>query len=387
VTRRAVVVGAGIAGPVLAMFLQRAGWAPVVHEARASDAAHTGSYFNLAGNGLAVLAELDRPDLMRHLATVGTPTTRIEFHDHQGRLLGANPAPSTLIRRDRLAALLRWAAETSGIPLRYGSRLRVVDNLLEDRVVARFDDGEVTADLVAGCDGIHSAVRRAILPDGPAPLFTGMIDGGGTARLGVPPPADGVLRLTFGCRAYFGYQMLPGGAAAWFQNSPALPAGLSDQGWRAHLTDLHRDDHPPIRELISGTAGPLHRWPVHELPSLETWHRGRVCVLGDAAHAMSPHDGQGASMALEDALVLARCLRGGAAPADAFARFELLRRDRVERIAEQSRRTGRSKFPANDRARQMRDRLLPHLLQQGVSAAAGATETHLTWSDDDPTAT
>lgn len=374
----ALVVGAGISGPVLAMFLRRVGYAVTVHEARRAPG--TGSYFNLAANGRAVL---DRLGVLPEVDRIGVLTARMDFTDHRGRLLGTNPMPSTLIRRDRLSALLRLSAARAGIPITYGSRIVAVDQPTGSagthggRPVARCADGSrLAADLIVGCDGIHSAVRRSLLPDGPEPRFTGVIDGGGIARLPEPPPSGGTMRLVFGRRAFFAYQTLPGGAIAWFQNTWAAtpgsrrePGGIPAAGWRAHLLGLHEQDHSPIPEIITATTGPLHRWAVFELPSLPRWSSGAVGLVGDAAHAMPPHDGQGASMALEDALVLARCLRGGTPPAVALRQFEALRRDRVEETARQSNRAGRHKFPATERARQVRDQLLPHLLKQGVEAA------------------
>ncbi|MEU3735083.1 FAD-dependent monooxygenase [Streptomyces sp. NPDC033538] len=376
----ALVVGAGVSGPALALFLQRAGYAVTVHEARRATAPDTGSYFSLASNGRAVL---DRLGLLSLIDRIGVPTSRMDFTDHRGHVLGVNHTPSTLIRRDRLSAILRLSAAGAGIPITYGSQIVAVDQPTGSvgghgaRPVARFADGSrLAADLIVGCDGIHSTVRRSVLADGPEPRFTGVIDGGGTARLPEPPPEDGTMRLVFGRRAFFAYQTLPGGEVAWFQNTRAgfagsrrEPGGIPVATWREHLLGLHEGDHSLIPKIITATTGPLHRWAVYELPSLPRWSSGAVGLIGDAAHAMPPHDGQGASMALEDALVLARCLRGGIQPAAALQEFEALRRERVEETAHQSNRSGRHKFPATERARQVRDQLLPHLLKQGVEAA------------------
>jgi 2-polyprenyl-6-methoxyphenol hydroxylase-like FAD-dependent oxidoreductase len=108
------------------------------------------------------------------------------------------------------------------------------------------------------------------------------------------------------------------------------------------------------------------RWPVYDVPSLPTWHRGPVCLIGDAAHAISPHVGQGASLALEDAIELARCLRDLPDVQSAFAGFERLRRSRVEKMVREARRTGNRKAASNPVTRGIRDLILPFFLKLGV---------------------
>jgi 2-polyprenyl-6-methoxyphenol hydroxylase-like FAD-dependent oxidoreductase len=383
---RILVIGGGIAGATLALFLRRAGLPVAVREARPGPGTDEGSLFNLAPNGLDVLGQLGLLDAVR---AAGTDTDRIAFLDHTGRELGVNQVPTVLIRRSALAAVLHDALLAAGADVRYGRRLMRLRTAAE-HVEAGFADGAgERADVVVGCDGIRSAVRAAVLPGAGEPEFTGVVDSGGVAD---PLPgearADGVLRLTFGRRAFFGYQTLPDGRVAWFQNAPH-PTGVSRRDlealtrdeWRERLLELHEGDHAPIQDLIRATPGPIARWPVDEVAALETWHRGRVCVIGDAAHAMGPHDGQGASMALEDALELARALRDLPDPASAFAAFEAARRPRVADVVRRTRKTGATKFPADERARALRDRLLPMLLARGIDTAQSATEHRIRWDE------
>ena len=310
-TRRALIVGAGIAGPVLGMFLRRAGIEATVFEGQPAPQDEVGAFLNLAPNGRAVL---DALGIGAEVDAAGTPTTGIEFVNHKGKHLGHNPEGLLLIKRGALNRVLRHQAIEHGVAVEFAKRLA---DFSDDgsRVTAHFADGsDATGDVLVGCDGIHSAARRALLPAGPVPAYTGLVGTGGFARLPNGPPPGAVMEMTFGLRAFFGYQVTPSGEIFWFQNTPeatepkAADRG-NDQRWKARLVELHRDDHEPIPTVLQATESGIGRFPIYDLATLPTWHAGRVALAGDAAHVMGPHTGQGSAMALEDAMVLAMCLR------------------------------------------------------------------------------
>src|SRR5690242_2551609 len=115
------------------------------------------------------------------------------------------------------------------------------------------------------------------------------------------------------------------------------------------------------------------------MPTIPTWHRNAMVIIGDAAHATSPSSGQGASMAIEDAVVLAKCLRDVGEPRRAFAAYEQLRRERVQRVVRYSTRIGRSKT-AGPAARWLRDLLMPWALKYFANPEAqGWLRYHLEW--------
>jgi FAD-dependent urate hydroxylase len=122
-------------------------------------------------------------------------------------------------------------------------------------------------------------------------------------------------------------------------------------------------------------------YPIYDMPPLPTWHHGRVCLVGDAAHAIGPHVGQGASLALEDALMLAQCLRDVPDVAVAFATFDRLRRQRVDPIVAQARRTGQQKAPAGWIGRKMRDVVLPLFLRSAARAAGEIYRYPVEWDE------
>ena len=117
----------------------------------------------------------------------------------------------------------------------------------------------------------------------------------------------------------------------------------STEEWKRRLIDLFVDDATPAVEIIRATAGELAGTNQYDMPSVPTWHRGPMVIVGDAAHATSPSSGQGASMAIEDAVVLAKCLRDLPDVSRAFAAYEQLRRERVERVVAQGARSSSGK--------------------------------------------
>ena len=156
--------------------------------------------------------------------------------------------------------------------------------------------------------------------------------------------------MVFGARAFFGYQSAPDGRTFWFANlgyserSREEIAAHGDDAWRSYALDLFEGDLSDLTRIMH--AADLDQFRprgTYDLLSVPRWHGGRAAVLGDAAHAVSPSSGQGASLAMEDGLELARQLRArNGAPAALWA-YEEARRERVERIAAVGRRRGSQK--------------------------------------------
>ncbi|MBA3474693.1 MAG: FAD-dependent monooxygenase [Rubrobacter sp.] len=384
--RKALIVGCGIAGPVLAMFLKWAGIDPVIYEGWPEPKDEAGFFLNLAPNGLDVL---DKLGIKEDIEAVGTPTTSIVFQNHRARRLGENPETTTLLKRGLLNKVLREQAIRRSVAVEFGKRLKDVEITPQRTVIARFEDcTEARGDFLVGCDGIHSQTRRSIMPDAPKPRYAGIIDTGGFTTTADVPPSGGVMRMTFGRKGFFGYQVVPSGEIFWFQNSAQetepdrnkLKAIANDQ-YRQKLLDVHRRDHEPIAKIIRSTESRIGRWPSYDMPSLPAWHEGPVCLVGDAAHATLPSAGQGASMALEDAIVLAKCLRDLPDVERAFAAFKALRKDRVEELVKAARRNGSRKSPTNALTRGIRDLVLPYFLKMGVKNSQRAYSYRVDWDE------
>lgn len=353
---RAIVVGGGIAGTVAALALQKAGFAPQVFEAHAASADGVGSFLTLAVNGIEALRAVD----LDASTFGGFETPRIALRLASGRLLTefdmgpvARGRPQCLsLRRSDLYSALRRAAESRGISQAYGKRL-VSAEPLPSGVVARFADGtEAHGDLLVGADGVHSRVRECIDARAPRARYIGLLNTGGYARGVQVDGAAGTMQMYFGKRCFFAYVPHPNGEVWWFANPAEAKeprrdalASVTAEEWRARLLSLFADDDSPAVALVNATPSIQVGWPSYDFPRVPTWHRGRMLVIGDAAHAASPSSGQGASMAIEDAVVLSRCLRDGASIEAGFAAYEAERRARVERVVAQGKRNGSAKTP------------------------------------------
>ena len=377
-----LIAGAGIAGPALGIALRRAGIDAVVYEASDRPRDDAGAFLNLAPNGLSVLRALG---VERRLDGLGFQNDRLVFHNETGRTLAEVPVGGITLMRGALSRAVREAAEDAGVRFEFGKALSSVTER-DGGVEARFADGtSARGSSLVGADGIHSRTRYVCFPDAPKPSYTGIINLGGVVRTSLPQTGR-AMHMIFGRRAFFGYAVRPGGDTYWFSNfaqkeepSRGTLERLGVDRVGRDLLDLHRDDPTEVTQILRAITGNVGTWPVYDIPSLPVWHRGAVCLLGDAAHAIGPHVGQGASLALEDAFVLARCVRDIPEASRAFAMFERLRRDRVEPVVKQSRRTGRQKAPTGWIGRKMRDLILPTFLKSSARAAQELYRNEDSW--------
>jgi 2-polyprenyl-6-methoxyphenol hydroxylase-like FAD-dependent oxidoreductase len=356
--RKAIVIGGGIAGTVAAIALRKAGLDAEIHEAYERGADGIGAFLTLAANGfrgLRVLG-LDGPALAR-----GFDTPRFSIELGNGDVLtqiptgpsGGDDITRTVARADLYGAL-RDEAVARGVPVFYGHRLRGVEPTSSGGVAAQFDDGsEVEGDLLVGADGLHSRLRTLLDPAAPQPRYLGLLNTGGYARglsLGGEP---GTMHMIFGKRCFYAWVAHPDDGSIWWFANPARAreptrrelADIAPEAWRAELLDLLSVDRTPGAAIAAATEQVFAGWGTHDLPTVPVWHRDRMLIIGDAAHAAAPSSGQGASMAIEDAVVLAKCLRDVRDIDAAFTLYERHRRARVERVVAQGKRNGDGKTP------------------------------------------
>lgn len=390
----ALIVGGGIAGSATAMALQQAGIRSRIFEAYPAGDAEVGSYLTVTANGLAALGTISALDVATE---AGFRTHRNVLWNHAGRRLATIPLDSRLagsptartMKRARFARLLRDEAGQRGIPIEYGRRCVGAEVAADGRVSARFQDGsEAIGDLLIGADGVHSVVRRLIDPVAPAARYVGLTNFGGFTR----GAADGIepetWHLIFGQRAFFGYHATHSGDVVWFANLPrpmvthVERAATSDEGWKRQLAAVFAHDAGPATELIDAGELELSADNTHDLAHVPIWQRGPLVIIGDAAHAPAPSSGQGASMAAEDAVVLAKALRDERSIGDALAAYERGRRPRVEKIVRWGAQSSSSKTPGAF-GRLLRDALLPVALRFLVTdrALAWMYDYRVSWDE------
>jgi 2-polyprenyl-6-methoxyphenol hydroxylase-like FAD-dependent oxidoreductase len=350
---KAIIIGAGIAGPVTALALRKAGIESAVFEEYEQSADGVGGMLSLAPNGLNALQIIDAADAVRR---IGQPIPDFVIGDASGRRYGRfnglpGLPPSLVMWRCQLYRALQDHAIAQGVRIQCGKRLLDVAETRSE-IAARFADGTTEcADLLIGADGIRSTVRGLIDPNAPGPRYTGLLGFGGHANGAALQVDSGAMHFVFGKKAFLGYWADTQGGITWFCNLPhAEPMTIAEARtvpradwwqvlWEANSVDV------PGRELIEHTNP--HELLVmgggEILPSIPRWHRGRMVLVGDSAHAPSSSSGQGASLAVESAIELARCLRDLPDAASAFTAYERVRRPRVEEVAARAARTNSNK--------------------------------------------
>jgi 2-polyprenyl-6-methoxyphenol hydroxylase-like FAD-dependent oxidoreductase len=330
---RAIVIGAGVGGLAAAVALQRRGWEVTAYE-RAGALADVGAGLAVAPNALKALDTIGLGDQIRELAApqgeagIARPDGSYLSRVNADAITERFGDPAVVLRRTALIATLAGALVPGTV--RFGAAVTAVD-AAAGRVTV--DGAEDAADLVVAADGIDSTVRAALLPDFPGPVYAGMT----SWRLLAPLPSTPMrLGETWGRGELVGLATLEGGIVYAYATA-AVPAGgraAGRDGERAELRRRFAGWHDPIPEVMASATEVL-RTDIRCLDRPpERFHVGRVALLGDAAHAMTPHLGQGACQAIEDAVVLAAV----AGQPDGLARYTAARRPRTAMVAGRSRR-------------------------------------------------
>jgi 2-polyprenyl-6-methoxyphenol hydroxylase-like FAD-dependent oxidoreductase len=344
----------------------------------------------LAPNGLDALAALGLADAVRR---VSDPVAAMVIQSGTGKRLGhftgAGDEPILhVIWRADLYRTLYDEAKRRGIAIEHSRRLATAQPG-RNGVTAHFTDGSTAhGDILIGADGVRSTVRTLIDPAAPTPRYTGLLGFGGWTRHLDVGATNGCYHMIFGGRAFFGYQVLDNGDTGWFANLPhrtPLTPGEARRTpaaqWLRTLAEAFNRDRTPASAIISATdpAGLFVVGGLEIMPTAPVWGRDRMVLVGDAAHVPSPSSGQGASMAIEGAVELARCLRD--LPHDhAFDLYDQLRRERVTRIIKLAARTNSHKA-AGPVGRHVRDMLMPLAMKMSrPEKMAWQYSHHIDWN-------
>jgi 2-polyprenyl-6-methoxyphenol hydroxylase-like FAD-dependent oxidoreductase len=367
---KAIVIGAGIGGLAAGIALSKAGFDVHVFE-RAKALREVGAGISLWANAIQALGKLglgngllaaSRPYDVDGLRTSdGKQLVSVSMKDLEHKL----GIPIVILHRAELLALLLEAFGAENLHL--GHRCISVE---QDRtsVTAHFADGTNTSgELLIGADGLNSVVRSVLHGDHP-PRYAGC-----TAWRAVVPFDSAAVRATesWGSGSVFGQVPMSGDRVYWYATKN-LPEGGRSTDEKRYLLQFFRGWHQPIEQLIESTPeSDILRNDIYDRPTLRRWSKGCITLLGDAAHPMTPFLGQGGCQAIEDAVVLAKCLSAHQGVESALRAYDANRTPRANALVKRSRLVGRIaqlQHPIAVRLRNMAFKLLPPHIQSGQLA-------------------
>lgn len=341
--RDVVIVGGGIGGLTLAIALRRAGIAARIVE-KGNRANRLGTGISLLGNALRAL---DMIGLADRCIEAGYGYDCVKTRDYTGALVDEMHPPRTFrpdrpgafgIMRTVLADTLENAATSAGAQIDFATTVADIQQH-DDHVDLTLSTGQrLSTDLVVGADGVYSATRSAIFGDAFTPAYCGQ--GGIRYTAPRPPEMDGVTFYRSQAGAVVGAIPLSFEHCYYFVLESGERLGFLDHGqvaaiWKKRMEPFTAPELVRTAEEADGNMSISYR-PFDVLMMPLPWHRGRVVLIGDAVHSMSPQLTSGGGMAIEDAVVLAEMLDGAASIDSALAAFEARREPRVRPILETS---------------------------------------------------
>ncbi|OBI74122.1 FAD-dependent oxidoreductase [Mycobacterium sp. E740] len=342
--KRILVIGAGIAGLASAVALQQRGHDVTLIEERTD--ASSGAGISIWPNALAALDDIGLGDAVRDAGgrvTAGAARWRDGTwlrRPSPQRIVKALGEPLVVIRRSALTSILSGALHDGTL---HTGRCAEALTLTGREVRVKLADGATPeADAVVGADGTHSMVARHL--NGPLRnRYVGYTAWRGVARYRIDPDLSGE---TFGPAVEFGHVPMDAERTYWFATERVAEGATAPQGELAYLSERFASWAQPIPALLAATEpDSVLRNDLYDRDQARRWSRGPVVAVGDAAHPMRPHLGQGGCQGLEDAAILARFLDGADDGADdiaaAFAGFAAFRTPRVRSLVRESRFIGR----------------------------------------------
>lgn len=339
---KALIVGGGIGGLTVAIALRRKGIDVDLIE-RDPEWSVYGVGIIQQANVIRAMAELE---LIDDYVAAGCGFDQVEIFIPSGQRVAVSPSPRLVegkpanlgIGRRALQKVLADRARDMGTAIHLGVTIKTYEDDRTGVDVVLSDGRRARYDFVVAADGLYSEMRRHLFPDAPAPEFTGQ----GVWRYNFDRPADmeslcvfngptGVGLVPMSAERMYMFVTTPEPGNPWYAPD-TLAATLREK--------LATVPAPQIRTLldqVTDDAGVVYR-PLEAFFLDGPWHRGRVVLLGDAVHGTTPHLGQGAGMAIEDAIVLAdEVARSSGNLGDAFEAYQARRHDRCRYIVEASR--------------------------------------------------
>jgi 2-polyprenyl-6-methoxyphenol hydroxylase-like FAD-dependent oxidoreductase len=346
---RVAIVGGGIGGLVLALALRERGIGFEVYE-QASELREIGAAVALSANGTRELRRLGLGDQVEAVSVV--PSALVIRRWDTGEIIADHPigrerayeatfgAPYYGVHR--VALLQALVERLTGEGLHLGRRCVGVDERASGAELPCADGASVAADVVVGADGVHSVIRPYVVGELRG-RFSGTVGYRGLVAVEQMPslPDPTPLQFWAGPGRHLLHYAIDGGRTINFLAVVRVPE-WTNEAWMepcavSDAVDAFAGWHPAVTEMVGATDVGA-RWALHDLEPLERWHTDRVVLIGDAAHAMVPHQGQGANQTIEDAIALADCLAEDDDVGSALRRYAARRRKRTARVQLWSRR-------------------------------------------------
>lgn len=372
---RVIIIGGGIGGAATALALSRAGFEPVVYE-RTKELREVGAGIALWANATHILSQLG---LLEAAKQVGYLTTNYQFNSQRGKEL-VNVAidrfelPVIGIHRAELHQLLWCNVPSERFIL--GESFERFERK-NNQVHAYFASGlSVEGKALIGADGLRSRVRSAILGNEP-PMYRNFKTWRGLTDYVPSGYRPGYIQEFLGGGKGFGFMMLGKGKMYWYAAATAIEAQPDAvMGRKKELETMYQDWFPSIPELITATdEANILTTDLYDRPPTQPWSQQNITLLGDAAHPMLPTMGQGACTALEDAYVVAKCLKEQSDPIAAFQQYESLRFPRTKAIVEQSLQSGKMGELKNPLAVGLRNTLMK-VMGSAISSSFKSLHTY-----------
>lgn len=333
---RIAIIGGGIGGLTAAIALRRVGFSPIIFE-QAPELLEVGAAIAVWPNAMRLLRHLD---LDKEIIAKAGVIENIRVLDWRGKLLKSaglpeTDAPAVALRRADLQTALLHAVPTDSVHLGHHCT-----GFLEkaNKLTVTFSDGaSIDCDLLIGADGLHSAVRAKAFNDG-EPADRRYFSWRGVSDFRPPSLRPGTAMEIHGRGKRFGIGPVGLGRVGWWATANFTQVDNKMQDEQQKLLELFAGWLNPVIELIQATPEEgIVRNSVFDRPRPSRWGTGRFTLLGDAIHPTTPNLGQGGCLAIEDAVVLARCLSKDKDPVRALRNYELLRDHRTANVVRWSR--------------------------------------------------
>jgi len=365
-----LILGAGPGGLSAALALHRRGITVKLLE-RDSALNVGGSGIMLAVNAMRVFRLLGVEAALRES---GTPFLQGQLQDHRGVIIQKMPMNEAAkgfsitgigIHRCELSRVLAEALPPE--VLQFGAQVRRIEEHAGG-IRLHLDDQVVEGELLVGADGIRSQVREHLL--GPQPLrYSGATCWRGISDIPAPAGA-GVLVERWGPGGLrFGWVPISSEKSYWFATANTAAGGRDGDDPRAEMVRRFSEFAAPVPQLLAATAKIIRR-DLWDLQPQNTWTRGRITLLGDAAHAMTPNMGQGACQSIEDAVILADALASRPGDPQALLDYETRRKPRARGFVDRSWTLGKIASWTHPGARWLRDFAFRHLVPRALQTRA-----------------